>query len=66
MSKFWDFLFHQHSFNPDKWELLITYDIHPVNEFGRLEDRVSGNLFIYTNTCLKCGDLVRRRVDSRG
>jgi hypothetical protein len=49
--------FHRHTFDPEKWELIriVTlcsddYNL-PVGQYQ-----------IFTNTCLNCGDLIRKKL----
>ena len=53
--------FHRHTFDPEKWKLLNTILVHG-EEYGIVTKLPMYFLEIYTNTCMKCGDLVSRKV----
>ena len=54
-------LFHRHTFDPSGWKQVsvvsvVEHDIISYKEYQR------GEVFLYSNTCKECGDLVFRRV----
>ncbi len=56
-SRLYEFFFHRHTFNPDKWVEVSGY------EFKTPDGRVVRKQYNYTNTCLACGELCTRTMD---
>lgn len=57
--KFW--LFHRHSYNPYKWDLIDTMKTYG-DSWGQMTDFPTSIHSTYSNTCLTCGDIVFKRV----
>lgn len=56
-------LFLGHLFNATEWVLTSAVDLY-VDYSDGVGDRPHGKERVYKNTCLRCGDLVFRRVRS--
>lgn len=64
MNKLFEFFFHRHTFNPDKWVEIERYGYHKVTRCGTTDDAVCGHEYVYTNTCLTCGTLQTKIVNT--
>jgi hypothetical protein len=55
-------IFHRHTFDPEKWELVSECSIIRTDRVTFRSYDV-GITRVYKNTCKDCGDLVFRRVN---
>ncbi len=58
-------MFHLHKFDPDMWKQISSIPVARsviLRGVRTGEQLPMGNERVFSNTCLKCGDLVFRRV----
>lgn len=69
-------MFHNHIFNQDDWKKVSEVEIDaPIPDWASyiyvcgtdlnklFEKRLSKKIFVYTNTCTKCGMLVSKTIE---
>ena len=54
--------FHRHKFDPEKWKLLTHLSL--TDKFWFPDGTIVGHEFHYINTCLTCGELVFKKLES--
>jgi len=55
------FWFHRHEFDPEKWKLIQESSVSSVWN----PEAVHYYVYLYSNTCTKCGELVFRKTTSQ-
>lgn len=63
-------LFHRHKFGPEKWKQISSVSVRRIPApldpvFGvpqSTEPYAAGKIFVFSNTCTQCGDIVFRHV----